>query len=715
MAAEELDQYVVAQQMFKDQPPGFPFEGFDLEELILPDGDDMGFRSDDDDIDEEEIETETGFGSVIVVDDLPDVTDEKYEKLVSVLKKIFNQIGNIREGGVYMPKDEQSGKTKGFAFIEFSNPMEAQAAREQTQGYKLDKTHTFKVNMFDDFDKYARVPSEYHAPEVKEYTPQENLHSWMTDKMARDQFAIRFGDDTAVMWNDGKRCRADEVYKRTFWTESFVQWSPLGNMLATIHRQGVAVWGGPKFNRLMRYSHPGVQLIEFSTAEKYLMAYSSIEPHNPRESMTILLSIFDSRSGRKLRVFEGPMEEFAVGSAAGPSGSLKWPFFKWAGGLEDNYFARLGRNMISVYSTPDMVLLDKKSLRLEGVQDFEWSPAEPILAVYTTEQGNLPARIQLIKIPERTEIRQKNLFSVSDVNIHWHPQGDYLAVKVDRFTKTKKSTFTGFELFSIRERDIPMEVLELSNKSERIISFAWEPKGHRFAIVHGEGSRPNVSFYTMKDDKGRLGVKLLGTLTNKACNGIHWSPQGHNIVLSGLKALNGQLEFFNVDEMEVMAAAEHFMATDVEWDPTGRYVATSVTSIHQMENGFNVWSFNGKLLYSLPRDRFFQFSWRPRMPSLLPPDKEAEIVKNLKVYGKRYEEEDEAITMQADADVLQERQKMLDEWNAWLESRIEYVEQLKQFIREQYDTAADEEEYTMETVTVEQILDSREEPYNPNM
>lgn len=100
----------------------------------------------------------------------------------------------------------------------------------------------------------------------------------------------------------------------------------------------------------------------------------------------------------------------------------------------------------------------------------------------------------------------------TDVNIHWHPQGDYLAVKVDRFTKTKKSTFTGFELFSIRERDIPMEVLELSNKSERIISFAWEPKGHRFAIVHGEGSRPNVSFYTMKDDKGRLGVKLLGKL-----------------------------------------------------------------------------------------------------------------------------------------------------------------------------------------------------------
>ena len=44
-----------------------------------------------------------------------------------------------------------------------------------------------------------------------------------------------------------------------FWTESFVQWSPMGTYLATIHRQGAAVWGGAAtFNRLMRYAHPQV-------------------------------------------------------------------------------------------------------------------------------------------------------------------------------------------------------------------------------------------------------------------------------------------------------------------------------------------------------------------------------------------------------------------------------------------------------------------------
>lgn len=79
-----------------------------------------------------------------------------------------------------------------------------------------------------------------------------------------------------------------------------------------------------------------------------------------------------------------------------------------------------------------MGLLDKKSIRLESVQDFSWCPTQPIIAAFQTEQpgGNLPARVTLIKIPERTELRQKNLFTVASAKMFWHPQGDYLAVQV---------------------------------------------------------------------------------------------------------------------------------------------------------------------------------------------------------------------------------------------------------------------------------------------
>ena len=65
-------------------------------------------------------------------------------------------------------------------------------------------------------------------------------------------------------------------------------------------------------------------------------------------------------------------------------------------------------------------------------------------------------------------------------------------------------------------------------------------------------------------------VKKLTTLKGKQANALFWSPAGRFIILAGLKGFNGQLEFYNVDELETMATAEHFMATDIEWDPTGR-------------------------------------------------------------------------------------------------------------------------------------------------
>lgn len=50
-----------------------------------------------------------------------------------------------------------------------------------------------------------------------------------------------------------------QVYSREFWTGSYVQWSPHGSYLATVHMQGVAVWGTGTFTRIHRYAHPMVR------------------------------------------------------------------------------------------------------------------------------------------------------------------------------------------------------------------------------------------------------------------------------------------------------------------------------------------------------------------------------------------------------------------------------------------------------------------------
>lgn len=158
-----------------------------------------------------------------------------------------------------------------------------------------------------------------------------------------------------------------------------------------------------------------------------------------------------------------------------------------------------------------------------------------------------------------------------------------------------------------------------------------------------------------------------------------------------------------------MATAEHFMATDVDWDPTGRYVATSVTSVHQMENGYKVWSFHGRLLHEASKDRLFQLSWRPRLPSLLPPEKEAEILKNLKSYTKRYEEEDETLVEQADADVLSERKTWMDEWIQFRDSKKEFVTKLEAFRKQMYGPKWDVKSSRMDKISVEQVLETKEE------
>jgi translation initiation factor 3 subunit B len=722
----------------------------------------------DEEVDVEDAPQEApGYGCVIFVANLPVVPPEKFDKLLTVVRKIYSQIGAIREGvprpppgrrpscytvstrlplrgahpvpppascppplrsdGLWMPVDEATTQSKGHCFVEFLTPAEAQAAQEQTDGYKLDKAHVFRVNLVDDFQRFGSVAEEYSPPEAKPFEPRQELMSWLLDARGRDQFAVRFADETEIYWNDGYSKRPEEVYRRTFWTESFVQWSPRGNYMTTVHRQGIALWGGPSFTRLARMAHPGMQLVDFSPGERYVATCSVTEPSNPREQTSVTVNFFDVRSGRKLRAFTGGLDDFMLpgggagagaGGApgAGSRGGLAWPVFKWAGGGEDRFVAKLGKNSVSVYEAPGFGLLDKKSLKLDAVTDCCWSPAEALLAVFQGESngGNTPARVSLWQLPGRTELRQKQLFSVCDARLFWHPQGDYLCVKVERFTKTKKSTYSGFELFRCREKGCPMDVLELENKAEKIVAFAWEPRGHRFACIHGDAARPDVSVYTMCGGEGGSKLKLITTLKAKAANALYWSPAGHHLLLAGLKGLNGQLEWWSADEGETLATAEHFCCTDIEWDPTGRFVATSVSAVHAMENGFQVWSFSGQLLYRLPRDRFFQFCWRPRPPCLLSAEQEKAIAGNLRTYSKRYDEQDALLMTANDAGETARRADLQQDWADWLRAKRaamdsdDYKQRLLDLLGDRAKPA-DETQYSQETVEEEVLIEMNEE------
>lgn len=68
-------------------------------------------------------------------------------------------------------------------------------------------------------------------------------------------------------------------------------------------------------------------------------------------------------------------------------------------------------------------------------RDFSWSPGGNIIAFWVPEDKDIPARVTLMQLPSRQEIRVRNLFNVVDCKLHWQKNGDYLCVKVDRTPK----------------------------------------------------------------------------------------------------------------------------------------------------------------------------------------------------------------------------------------------------------------------------------------
>ena len=135
--------------------------------------------------------------------------------------------------------------------------------------------------------------------------------------------------------------------------------------------------------------------------------------------------IWDAKATRVLRTF--PAEKPVQRGDEAPR--LQWPAFKWS--PDDAYVARCAVGQaIQVYELPEMGLLDKKSIKIEGVHDFEWCPMnekdweqrksgkvrECMFVYWQPEAQNQPARVNLMAIPSRNVLRSKNLFNVTDVS-----------------------------------------------------------------------------------------------------------------------------------------------------------------------------------------------------------------------------------------------------------------------------------------------------------
>ena len=246
---------------------------------------------------------------------------------------------------------------------------------------------------------------------------------------------------------------------------------------------------------------------------------------------------------------------------------------------------------------------------------------------------------------------------------------------------------------------------------------------------------------------------VTGTLAGRTTNTIRWSPRGRHVVLATVGSTSkSELEFWDLDVnsddsirrdiskeewaagIQQLGVADHYGVTDVEWDPSGRYLATAASAwthtvlyrpavlrntisysplvAHsQIENGYAIWDFRGHEIEKRLLDRFKQFLWRPRAPSLLTKEQKRMIRKNLREYSRAFEEADAAEETTVSTELIAQRKRAVDEWNAW---RVRVTEEVGEIPRVrgrrgELPTRKQEEDKEEIEVWIDEVIEQFEE------
>lgn len=201
-------------------------------------------------------------------------------------------------------------------------------------------------------------------------------------------------------------------------------------------------------------------------------------------------------------------------------------------------------------------------------------------------------------------------------------------------------------------------------------------------------------------------ITLLKKFENKQCNSIFWSPTGQFVVLAGLRNNYSCLDFVDTSDFTITNSNEHFMVTDVEWCPSGRYVVTAVSWwVHKVDNAYWIWSFQGKLLQKINSDRFCQLLWRPRPKTVLPEEKVKEIRKNLKQYSAIFDEKDKSAMSKASKEILDKRRKLLEDFAEYRARRERDLELMRaQLASLRYPDGDEENDSDFYEETIEYLI-----------
>lgn len=211
------------------------------------------------------------FDASILLLNLPKVGTEKLEKLTRAVVKLVSKIGELQStgdddggggggfSGVLMPVKD--GTTLGFCLVDYQTVEAAELAVKGLQGYKFDKNHPLTVSLYERAKQLQTVATgTFQEPEPAPFEEKPNSAAWLEDPNQRDQFVIRQGRETEVLWFDARNDPVTdydgsrEKEAGVAWCDYYVHWSPAGSHLATlVPPKGVILWSGADYEKTGRF------------------------------------------------------------------------------------------------------------------------------------------------------------------------------------------------------------------------------------------------------------------------------------------------------------------------------------------------------------------------------------------------------------------------------------------------------------------------------
>ena len=661
-----------------------------------------------DDLLDDPTPNELSFANVIVITNLPvGVPPEKQPKLHSFLSKVITSDPSSDITDVYLPLDTDKSTTLGVAIVTLSDEAKVPSVLERVNGFEISKGQALKAFPFDvaesiiedalatAADESAASPDTAEVPIMNRTT----YRNWQVDEPRMEQLLTRYDDETEIYWMDPldpipKMYYGGEREKQSGkkWCDLNVVFSPSGTFLATLHSPGIALWSAKSFSQKVRFEHTHVAGAIFSPNEEYLLTYR--HPISPD----------DKEVAKVWRVVNGELLRSFGNSSGVLTSDLNECGFLWS--ASSKYLARIVHGSIFVYEAPSMKLTtdpyrgnQPSALRYQNVKVMSWNPyvdpesneAQDLLAIWTPEGPNEPASLIVVDVEKRREITTKKLFSTGDspAEIHWHPEGDYIALKASRLlTKSKKTGRVVFDIIRLKEKGCPSETIDFGST---IVSVNWEPVSNgRLALIVGEEKKVTPSstnptgiameykmkMYTVSAGKPIEEPQVIN-LMNGSYNRISWSPNGQHFVLyqgpvqsktdevsafapdrksatSG--NVNGEIFFYSVTAtggVELLRKDEHVNMNKVVWDPSGRFLVTAVelniedrnSPSYKMEqySGYYIWTFQGRNLKRVDGVRLWNVQWRPHVQGLLTTKDKKKLLRSLRDKSAEFEEEDKVI------------------------------------------------------------------------